>query len=435
MRNQARLIYDAALKAVDPCQSVKNSLKLENNTLRAGTHLFDLSRFSRIVAIGAGKASAPMAQAVEEILGPLSGLIVVKDGHGAPLKGITLCEASHPVPDERGQEGAARLMKIIKEADERTLIINLLSGGGSALLPAPAPGITLADKQLTTSLLLAAGADITQMNAVRKHLSQLKGGQMARLAGRATILNLIISDVVGDKLDTIASGPTVADSSTWQDVADIFNAFNLWAAIPASVALRVRQGLNGKIADTPKNDFPNMYNVIVASNRVALNAACAQATSLGFNTLLLSSFIEGDTKEAALNHLAIVREILASGMPLAPPACLISGGETTVVLPKDHGKGGRNQEFALHLVDGLRLLPRALGLSLGTDGNDGPTDAAGAMVDYTTWEKAKALRLDLADYKKRHDAYNFFAQTNDLIITGPTNTNVMDLHLFLIDRL
>jgi hydroxypyruvate reductase len=321
---------------------------------------------------------------------------------------------------------------MMERADKNTLVFNLLSGGGSALLTAPAANLTLADKQRTTGLLLAAGADIGQINAVRKHLSCIKGGNLARLAWPATIISLIISDVVGDNLDAIASGPTVGDSSTWGEVEDIFTRFGLWPHLPEAVKQRLRAGLEGNIPETPKEQhFPHVCNIIIANNSMALEAARRRALELGFKAMILSSMIVGDTVQAAAFHAAIAQEIVKSGQPLSPPACVISGGETTVALPPQHGKGGRNQEFALALLEVAEQLPGVLFLSLGSDGSDGPTDAAGAWVDCRTAVRARQLGLDSRDYLRRHDAYNFFAPTGDLIITGPTNTNVMDLHLIL----
>jgi hydroxypyruvate reductase len=432
MRKAAATIYQAALRAVEPAAALKNALSRDGHMLHAGSFDFDLRKYTQIMAVGAGKASAPMATALEEILGPLEGVVVVKDGHLSPTRKIELAEAAHPLPDQRGARAGRRIMRMLERADENTLVFNLLSGGGSALLTAPAAGLTLADKQRTTRLLLAAGADIGRVNAVRKHLSCIKGGNLARLAWPATVISLIISDVVGDNLDAIASGPTVGDSSTWEEVEDIFTRFGLWPHLPQAVRRRLRAGLAGDIPETPKEQcFPHVCNIIIASNSVALDAARRQALALGFKSMILSSTIVGDTVQAAAFHAAIAQEIIKSGQPLSPPACVVSGGETTVALPKKHGQGGRNQEFALALLETAEQLPGVLFLSLGTDGSDGPTNAAGALVDCHSAARARQLGLDPRDYLQRHDAYNFFAQTGDLIITGPTNTNVMDLHLIL----
>ena len=432
MRDHARQIYRAALQAVDPYNAVKNAVKRSGSILTVGGQDLDLAAYQRILVIGAGKASAPMALAMEELLGPVAGVVLVKDGHLAPVNYIKLLEASHPLPDKRSVQGARAIMELVQSAGADTLIFNLLSGGGSALMVAPAKGISLADKQRMTELLLAAGADINQINMVRKHLSLLKGGRLAQLAAPARLVSLIISDVVGDRLDSIASGPTVADASTWRDVGDIFTEFNLWAQAPAAICRLLQAGLAGEAPDTPKDIPDTSSNLIVASNRQALMAAKEKALALGYNSLLLSSGIAGDTSEAAGFHAAIAREVRQNRQPVAAPACIISGGETTVALPQHHGLGGRNQEFVLTALRHIRDLPGVLVLSLGTDGNDGPTDAAGGQVDSASWQKARELGLDYYDCLARHDAYNFLKATGDLIITGPTNTNVMDLHLLMI---
>jgi hydroxypyruvate reductase len=437
LRTHARAIIDAALAAVDPAQALKNALRREGDVLRLGGEVIDLSAFDRVLAVGAGKAGAPMAQALEELLGDrlTAGRVVVKDGHAAPTGVVEIMEASHPVPDQRGVAAGARLAELLMGTDERTLVFCLLSGGGSALLVAPAAGVSLADKQATTSLLLACGADIAEINAVRKHMSTLKGGGLARLAAPAKVVSLIVSDVVGDRLDVIASGPTVADNSTWSDVREIFDRYALWEQLPAPVRARAQAGLAGQVPDTPKPGDPllaRVSNTVIAGNRQALAAMAARAGQLGYAPLILSSTIEGETREVARVHAALVREVKASGHPLAPPCCLISGGETTVTLGPSHGKGGRNQEFALAAALDLRGMKGVLLASVGSDGSDGPTDAAGAWADGETVARAAALGLKARDFLAPHDAYNFFAPLGDLVVTGPTRTNVMDVRLALI---
>jgi hydroxypyruvate reductase len=436
LRSDARLIFDAALKAVDPAAALTAALDLQGDVLRVGGLRLDLTDFDRILAVGAGKAGAPMAQALERVLGARlsGGLVVVKDGHVGPTRRVELAEASHPVPDQRGVAAGSRLTELLQKADKRTLVFCLLSGGGSALMVAPAPGISLADKQLTTRLFLACGAEIGQINAARKHLSLLKGGGLARLAHPARVVSLIVSDVVGDRLDVIASGPTVADSGTWQEVGQIVGSYGLWDRLPPAVAARLRSGLAGELAETPKPGDPmlaGVSNLVVAGNRQALLAAARRADQLGYRPLILSSTVEGETREVARVHAAMAREVVQSGHPLPPPCCLISGGETTVNLGDDFGLGGRNQEFALAAAWELEGLEGVLVLSAGTDGSDGPTDAAGAQADGQTMARARALGLEAKDYLARHDAYNFFAPLGDLLITGPTRTNVMDLRLVL----
>ncbi len=436
-RSHARAILEAALAAVDPALALKTALRREGDLLRLGGEVLDLAGFDRIIAVGAGKAGAPMAQALEEVLGErlTAGRVVVKDGHAAPTRVVEMLEASHPVPDRRGVEAGAKLAELLAGADEHTLILCLLSGGGSALMVAPAPGISLNDKQRATSLLLACGADIAEINAVRKHLSTVKGGGLARLASPARVISLIVSDVVGDRLDVIASGPTVGDGSTWAQVGDIFDRYGLWEKLPIPVRERARAGLAGQLPDTPKPGeqwFARVSNLVIASNRQALTAASEKARGLGYRPLILSSTIEGETREVARVHAALAQEVRASGHPLAAPCCLISGGETTVTLGERPGKGGRNQEFALAAALDIAGLEGVLVVSAGSDGTDGPTDAAGAWADGQTVARAASRGLKARDFLARHDAYGFFAPLGDLIITGPTRTNVMDVRLVLL---
>ncbi|MBU1276882.1 MAG: glycerate kinase [Proteobacteria bacterium] len=439
LRADAGQIIGAALASVDPWRAVNNALRLKGDLLTVGNQTLDLGRFRRIVVVGAGKAGAPMAQAVEHVLGGRigAGRVVVKDGHGAPTEIIEIMEASHPVPDGRGVEAGRSIAAMVRqEAAPDTLFLCLLSGGGSALLVAPAEGISLADKQQTTRLLLASGADIGEINAIRKHLSQLKGGNLARLAAPGKLISLIISDVVGDRLDVIASGPTVPDNSTWEECRDILARYGIWEQTPQTVRQRIEQGLAGVMEDTPKpgdSAMDGVTNLIVSSNRMAIDQAVAQARKLGYTPMLLSTTIEGETKDVARMHAAMAREVLASGNPLPPPCCLLSGGETTVTLGEEFGTGGRNMEFALAAALDLGGLPGVLAVSLGTDGTDGPTDAAGAWADGESVARGQEMGLKARDFLHRHDAYNFFKPLGDLIVTGPTRTNVMDLRLMLVN--
>jgi hydroxypyruvate reductase len=383
-----------------------------------------LPSFRNIYVIGAGKASAQMARAIERLLGAriTAGEINVKDGHGAPLRRIQINECGHPVPDQRGVDGARRIARIASQATADDLIVCLISGGASALLPLPAPPITLAEKQKTTRLLLRSGASIHEMNCVRKHISQIKGGQLARLAYPATLLTLILSDVIGDDLDVIGSGPTVPDRSTLADARAIFDKYGIGNKLPAAAQ------------ETPKPGdriFAKTHNVIVGSNALAVDAAEVEARRLGFHTLVLSTFLEGEAREIARVHAAIAKEIRATGRPVKTPACVISGGETTVTV-RGKGLGGRNQEFALAAALDIAGLQNVLILSAGTDGTDGPTDAAGAIADGTTLVRAQALGLNAPAFLANNDSYRFFEATGDLIKTGPTGTNVADIQLVLV---
>jgi hydroxypyruvate reductase len=397
---------------------------------------YDLGDLRNVFVIGAGKAACPMAAVLEEILSDrlTGGLVNVKYGHLAPLQKIRAQEAGHPIPDDAGLLGAKQILDLLAKAGQEDLVICVLSGGGSALLPMPCPGISLEEKQATTKLLLACGANINEMNAVRKHISQLKGGQLARVAYPATLISLILSDVIGDPLDVIASGPTVPDSSTFHEVKLIFDKYSLHEKLPLSVKKHIEKGVAGDTPETPKpNDpiFSKTQNVIVASNQQAIAAAKVEAEKRGYRALVLSSFIEGETREVARVHAAIAKEIRMSGNPLAAPACVISGGETTVTL-RGAGLGGRNQEFVLAAAIDMSGLANAVILSAGTDGTDGPTDAAGAIADGRTIQRAEVLGLTPQTFLVDNDSYHFFEKLDDLLITGPTNTNVMDLRLLLV---
>lgn len=436
LRNHARAIWKAALAAADPVQAVERHVSVHDGVLFAGRKRYQLSRFGRVFVIGAGKASAAMAAPLERLLGDRirGGLINVKYGHTVRLKRIDINECGHPVPDEAGLRGASQIAAMVRQAGEGDLLICLISGGASALLPAPAPGITLSAKQRITKQLLASGATIHEINAVRKHLSYLKGGQLAKLAYPATVLTLLLSDVIGDNLDVIGSGPTAPDSSTFAAARAVLKKYRLLDRVPASIRNRISDGVAGKIPETPKPGdlhLSRTENLIVGSNRLAIDAAKAKARALGYHPLVLSTSIEGETRDVAAVHAAIAREIRQSGNPVPSPACVISGGETTVTV-RGKGKGGRNQEFVLAAAIGIQGLRDAVIASLGTDGTDGPTDAAGAVADSSTIERARSSGLDPAKFLSENDSYNFFKRLGDLILTGPTNTNVMDVRIVLV---
>ena len=424
LRQHALAIFEAALRAADPAEAVRRNVSLEGDTLRAGDGLYDLAAFERIFVIGAGKAGAAMAQGLESILGGriTAGLINVKYGHVAPLKRVELNECGHPVPDEAGVRGVRRIEEIAGGAGERDLVICLISGGASALTPAPADGITLAEKQLTTKLLLSAGADIFELNTVRKHISTLKGGQLARLAAPATVITLILSDVIGDDLSVIGSGPTAPDPSTYADAVAILPRFDLLDGVPVSVRARLERGE----PETPKAGdavFARVRNVIVGSNKLAVESAEQAARGLGYETAILSTTISGEARNLAVDYAGRLK-----AMP--PGSCAIAGGETTVTV-RGSGLGGRNQEFAMVAGMALDGVADALVLSGGTDGTDGPTDAAGGIGDGATMERARAAGIDAAEYLARNDSYHFLARLGDLVMTGPTNTNVMDVVVML----
>lgn len=436
MRRHAEDIFQAGLAAVEPRAAIRRWCRREEDRLLIGERSYDLRRFDRVMVLGAGKAGAAMGQAMEDLLGDRldDGLVVVKYDHLAELNRITLREAGHPVPDENGRQAADQLLKLAAAADEKTLVIFLISGGGSALLPLPAEGLSLADKQATTRTLLACGATIHEINALRKHLSAVKGGQLARAAAPATLVSLVLSDVVGDDLDTIASGPCVPDPTTFADCLQIIEKYAIGEKLPSPVMNRLRAGADGQVPETPKPGdvvFEQTCNLIVGRNFDALHAACEKAESLGYGSLILSSMVEGEAREIAGMHAAIAREVLKTGKPLPAPACLLSGGECTVTI-RGEGLGGRNQEFALATVRSISGADSIVLLSAGTDGTDGPTDAAGAFADSTTADRAAKLGLDVLQALQENDSYHLFDSLNDLYKTGPTHTNVMDLRILLV---
>jgi len=429
-RGHALRIFRAALRAADPVRAVLRHVRREGEVLIAGERRYDLSSFRNIYVIGAGKASARMAVAVERLLGRRITAGLVNAPNSAKLRRIEINQAGHPIPDRRGVAGAKRIARIASEAGAGDLIICLISGGASALLPLPAPPVTLAEKQKTTRLLLHCGANIHEINCARKHLSLIKGGRLARLAYPATLLTLILSDVIGDDPDVVGSGPTAPDLTTFADARAILEKYRIWSQVPRTV----RERVSSAAEDTPKPGdkiFRKTRNVIVGSNALAVDAAAIEARRLGFHTLVLSTFLEGEAREAAMVHAGIAKEIRASGRPVVPPACVITGGETTVTV-RGNGLGGRNQEFVLAAAIEIAGLRNTAILSGGTDGADGPTDAAGAIADCTTLYRAEALGLDAGAFLRNNDSYHYFEAIGDLIKTGPTGTNVADIQLILV---
>lgn len=436
LRHDALRIFSKALEAADAANAVQRHFARSEGYLQAGGLSFDLQNYDRISLVAIGKAAVAMARAVEDVMsGKLDReLVVTKYGHAN--KSLRTCipiEAGHPVPDEAGEKAARSIQELVCPLEARDLLILAVSGGASALLPAPAFPVTLAAKQQTTELLLKAGANIRQLNAVRKHLSFLKGGRLAALAYPATVVSLLLSDVIGDAMDVIGSGPTAPDSSTFADALTVLEHFELLDKVPEVVRARLEMGAAGLIEETPKASAPvfrNVHNIVVGSNRLALEAAAREARELGYQTLILCSSLEGETRGIASSQAEMLREIAASGRPISTPACILSGGETTVRV-RGAGKGGRNQEFALAAGQGIAGLDNAAVLSVGTDGTDGPTDAAGAIATGSTAARAQELGLSVAGYLANNDSYSFFEKLGDLVRTGPTGTNVMDIHMML----
>jgi hydroxypyruvate reductase len=438
LRKHANEIFKHVLNTLNTEQLVRKKVSIHDSKLLVDKREYNLNNYENIYMVGGGKACAPMAKAMEDLLGDKidNGIIVVKYDHGLPLKKIETVEASHPIPDENGKRGTSDILRLLSKTGEKDLIICLISGGGSALLVQPHKEITLQDIQATSAELLACGATIDEINTVRKHLSSIKGGQLAKAAYPSTLITLILSDVVGDPMDIISSGPTVPDESTFEDAYKITQKYSLEDKIPNSVYRFLRSGKMGEIEETPEHGneiFDNTQNVIIGSNKIALEAAEKKAIDLGYNTIILSSLVEGESREVAKFFAAIAKEVSRTGTPVPKPACIIAGGETTVTI-KGKGKGGRNQEFALSAAMEIEGCEGVVILSAGTDGTDGPTDATGAIVDFNTCKDArKKFRLSPEEFLSRNDSYNFFKKTGEHIITGPTMTNVMDIMVSLID--
>jgi glycerate 2-kinase len=437
LRQHARAIWQAAVDAAKPEDLVRCALLLDPSV-----GLSEVLRSARrLLVIGGGKAGSAMAAGVEEALadfpGEIHGLVNVPAEAVRLLKHIKL-HAARPAgtnqPTPEGVEGTQQILELARQAGPEDVALCLISGGGSALLPAPVEGVSLRDKQQVTKLLHASGATINEMNAVRKHLSAIKGGRLAQAFGGRALFSLIISDVIGDPLDVIASGPTAADPTTFTDALAVLQKYNLTSRTPPSVMTHLRHGAAGKIPETPKSIPPQITNHVIGNNHRSLAAAKMKAKELGYHLLVLGSFIEGETQPVAIALAGIAQSVRAHSWPFPAPVCILSGGETTVTLPDNHGLGGRNQEFVLAAAAklGREGLKNVVVLSGGTDGEDGPTDAAGAVADAGTLERASQLGLDPFSFLARHDAYHFFLGTGDLLLTGLTQTNVMDIRVILV---
>jgi hydroxypyruvate reductase/glycerate 2-kinase len=449
LRSDALAIWRAALDAVRPEQLVRAALA--NPTLAL---ISEITKCGRIIVAGAGKAGAAMASVMEDELAVhlerMYGWVNVPAETVRPLKRIHLHAARAAgmnQPTAEGVIGAEKILGLAKNAGPNDLLLCLVSGGGSALLPAPVEGVTLEDKQQTTLALHASGASIDEMNAVRKHLSRIKGGHLARVfAGRA-VCSLIISDVVGDRLDVIASGPTASDPTTFRAAFEVLEKYHLLPTeaelnesagsrrfAPWSVVRHLKHGMAGRVAETPKVLPDTVHNLVIGNNNMALSAAAGVAGRLGYRLLNWGSALEGETREVATMQARLVRSIREESNPVPAPVCILSGGETTVALSRQHGLGGRNQEFVLALINtlGKKHLSNIAILSGGTDGEDGPTDAAGAIADEKTLDKAETLGLDPAMFLNRHDSYHFFEASGDLLKPGLTQTNVMDVRIILV---
>ncbi len=448
MLESAQSIFNAALRRVDPALMLKELLSLEGDTLtirtEGETYSYDLSAYDELLVIGAGKASAKMALGLESVLGERisRGLVAVKEGHTEDLSRIELIEAGHPMPDARSVEAGRRIAELCRASGERTLIINLISGGGSAILTAPyrddRHSLSLEDLQQVTKLLLGCGAPIQEINCVRKHLSGVKGGRLAAAAAPATLASFILSDVIGDPLNAIASGPSVPDPTTYADAGEIIRKYDLESRLPRAAAELLSDGLKGKVADTPDESnpiFAKVENILIGTNISALQAAAEEAGRLGYHPLVLTSQLTGEAREIAKLFSGMAKDLRLGRLAFEKPCCVIAGGETTVTLKGD-GKGGRNQEmalaFLLEYLDNPAALEQVLFLSGGTDGNDGPTDAAGGFMHAGVARTAREAGLNPLEFIERSDSYHFLKKAGGLLITGPTNTNVCDVQLLLV---
>jgi len=374
-----------------------------------------------------------MAEAAEQALGArlTGGIVVTKYDHAVGTRLVRVVEAGHPVPDDAGVAGASDILDLVATLGERDLVVVLLSGGGSALLVSPADGVSLADKQAATGALLSCGATINEINAVRKHLSRIKGGQLAGLCAPAHVVTLVLSDVIGDPLDVISSGPTVPDTSTFGDALAILDRYDLRGSVPDAVLTRLVDGAAGSIPETPKagdEAFVRSHVQLIGTNRLALDAVAGAAKEAGYDPTILTSSLRGEAREVA----KVVASLTEGDSGDAPPRALIFGGETTVTLGADAGKGGRNQELALAAAIEIAERDDVVVTSIGTDGTDGPTDAAGGLVDGLTVERARSARLSPEQALVRHGSYDLLKAAGDLVVTGPTGTNVMDVAIALV---
>ena len=425
----------AGLEAADPYHALCNTISLQGHSLRVGRRTYDLSRVDRLVAVGAGKASARMAQALEVALGTRldDGLVIVKTGHTLPTKRITIREAGHPIPDRAGLVATQELLTLVQNLTPRDLLFVLLSGGASSLLPAPVPGVSLTDKQRTTRLLLRSGATINEVNIVRKHLSVIKGGGLAA-STQAKIATLVLSDVIGDDLGSIGSGPTAADPSTFSEAIAVLHRYKTWRAVPSAVRHYLLKGRRGDAPETLKPGSRRLRSVqhhIIGSNRIMLQAVARAAQRAGLHMKFISNPVIGEAREAAKRVSDLAKAMTDRHGVVKRPACVVAGGETTVTVT-GQGKGGRAQEFAAAAACAIAGRPNTWVVALGTDGTDGPTDAAGAIVNGMTLARAKEFGIDLRSSLRRHNTYPALKTLGCHIYTGPTGTNVNDLYLALL---
>jgi glycerate 2-kinase len=427
-------VMAAALNAVDPAHALRQHMLRDNNILTINGQIYNLDDYQRVLLVGFGKASIPMGAEAAKILGDYitTGILISKSippQFTIPNSPFSILKGSHPIPDENSTSATQQIVDLLARVTERDLVLCLISGGGSALLALPAPGITIDDIQSLTKTLFACGATINEINCIRKHLSQVKGGQLAKLAAPAQVATLILSDVVGDPLDVIASGPTTPDLTKFGDALEILKKYGITGQIPSAIRKRLRNGAIGKIPETPKAEdayFKRVQNTIIGDNYLAAKAAIQQAQDEGYSTLLLTTSLQGEACQVGPALASILRQVATSGEPIPRPACIVAGGETTVTIQGD-GLGGRNQELALSTVESLAGLPNVMLVTLATDGEDGPTNAAGAVVTGETLSRAGLSGLNPSECLSRNASYEFFDPLGDLLKPGSTLTNVNDL--------
>ncbi|MFA4640791.1 glycerate kinase type-2 family protein [Pyrococcus kukulkanii] len=430
MKEFALELVKEAINAADPYKAVKRVVKVQGNKLIVDGKEFLIKGGVYVIAFG--KAACEMARAIEEIVEVEDGVAVTKYGYGRPLKKIRVIEAGHPIPDENSIKGAEEALRILEKTSEDDIVFVLISGGGSALFELPEDGITLEDLKRTNELLITSGATIHEINTVRKHISKIKGGKLAKRI-RGTGITLIISDVVGDNLEAIASGPTVKDPTTFEDAKRILDLYGIWERVPESVRTVIEKGMKGEIDETLKEDLPNIYNFLIASNSKSCEAIVKKAKEKGFDAHIVTTVLEGEAREAGIFIASIAKEIAERGRPFRPPVVLVFGGETTVTIRGESGKGGPNQEIALSASRKIRGLNVTL-VAFDTDGTDGPTDAAGGIVDGETYEKLRSEGIDVEEYLFTHNAYEALKRVGALLFTGPTGTNVNSIVIVIIGK-
>lgn len=438
LREKLQALAERVLAELAPERCVARVVRRKGDELWVGPYRYNLQRFRHILMIGFGKASARMARGLVEVLGDhlTKGLVVTVEGYGESVPGVEIVNAGHPLPDERTIQASQNIMSLVRGVEENDLLLVLVSGGGSALFELPLPDVSLEDLRRTTELLMRAGATIQELNVVRKHLSLVKGGRLAQAAYPGTVLSLVLSDVPGDSLATIASGPTFPDPTTFAEALAVLRARGLWEEVPNSVREQLMAGATGRVPETPKPGdpcFAKVRHVLIGSGRTALAFAQKFGRELGFRPLVLTSTLRGEAREVGRVLAGLAEEVQWWGRPVRPPALLLAAGETTVTV-RGNGRGGRNQELALSFAQEIRGLSRVALLALATDGKDGPTDAAGALVDGATWERAVEAGVDPAQALAENDSYRALSAAGDLLRTGPTGTNVADLVMLGVER-